>query len=66
MNVATAHLVTHPNPDPGSDPDGEAGGVDRDQVLAAAAMVMRERFGIEHATLQVEPSATTACTRTTW
>ena len=62
MNVATAHLVTAPDPEAG----GEGGGVDRDQVLAAAGAVMRERFGIEHATLQVEPTATTACTRTTW
>lgn len=42
MNVATAHLVTstdHPVA----------------EVLTAARTVLRARFGIEHATLQVEP-----------
>ena len=42
MNVATAHLVT-------------AAGADPHDVLDAAQDLMRERFGIEHATLQVEP-----------
>lgn len=42
MNVATAHLVTGEDVDPHG-------------VLDAAQAVMREQFGIEHATLQVEP-----------
>ena len=59
MNVATAHLVAAPK---GSD---EAA-VDSGVILAEAAAVMRERFGIEHATLQVEPAGTTACSQTSW
>ncbi len=51
MNVATAHLVA----DPGCS----------DEVLGAGRAVLRERFGIEHATLQVE-SATEECSRTDW
>lgn len=51
MNVATAHVVA------------DAGR--SDEVLAAGRAVLRERFGIEHATLQVE-SATEDCSRTTW
>lgn len=42
MNVATAHLVTRAGSPPGP-------------VLTAARTVLRSRFGIEHATLQVEP-----------
>lgn len=42
MNVATAHLVI----DPSCDPNG---------VLQGARTMMRQRFSIEHATLQVEP-----------
>lgn len=59
MNVATAHLVTAA-PRPG----GEA--PDTGAILAQAANVMRERFGIEHATLQVEPAGSSACAQTTW
>ncbi|GGD08853.1 cation diffusion facilitator family transporter [Nocardioides daphniae] len=51
MNVATAHLVAAP---------GEA-----DAVLATAAQVLRERFQMEHATLQVE-SASHECHTTDW
>lgn len=59
MNVATAHLVTAPVR------AGEAS-ADTSEILAQAAGVMRERFGIEHATLQVEPAGSSACAQTTW
>ena len=59
MNVATAHLVT-PNPRPG-EPSADSA-----PILAEAAAVMRERFGIEPATLQVEPAGSAACTQTSW
>ncbi|MBC9955874.1 cation diffusion facilitator family transporter [Yimella sp. cx-51] len=52
MDVATAHLVRSP--------EGSA-----DEVLAAAALVLRERFDIAHATLQVE-TRDGACTSTDW
>lgn len=52
MDVATAHLVRSP--------EGSA-----DEVLAAAALVPRERFDIAHATLQVE-TRDGACTSTDW
>lgn len=39
MNVATAHLVA---------------GTDGGRVLGKASLLLRERFGIAHATLQVE------------
>ncbi|QCX26268.1 cation diffusion facilitator family transporter [Nocardioides jishulii] len=51
MNVATAHLVAAP---------GET-----DAVLSAAAQVLRERFQMEHATLQVE-STSHECHTTDW
>ncbi|WP_110240244.1 cation diffusion facilitator family transporter [Nocardioides gilvus] len=51
MNVATAHLVAT---------QGRT-----DEVLAAAAGVLRERFHVEHATLQVE-GADHECHRTDW
>ncbi len=50
MNVATAHLVT----------TGE-----RDPVLAAAQDLLASRYGIEHATLQVE-SSDRGCTQQSW
>lgn len=53
MNVATAHLVCADGADPG-------------EVLGAAGRVLRERFGIDHATLQVEPRGTRSCVETTW
>ena len=59
MNVATAHLVIAPAR------AGEAA-ADTGTILAEAAQVMRERFGIEHATLQVEPAGSSACAQTTW
>ncbi|WP_076262020.1 cation diffusion facilitator family transporter [Intrasporangium flavum] len=59
MNVATAHLVT-------AVAEGGAAPVDSGAILAQAAAVMRERFGIEHATLQVEPAGSSACAQTSW
>ncbi|MFT3969782.1 MAG: cation diffusion facilitator family transporter [Micropruina sp.] len=53
MNVATAHLV--------SDQD-----VNTADVLVAASAVLRDDFGIDHATLQVEPSGSDACQGTAW
>jgi cobalt-zinc-cadmium efflux system protein len=53
MNVATAHLVA----------------ADAEQVpsvLEAATTVMRDQFGIAHATLQVEPSGNAACEELDW
>jgi len=51
MDVATAHLVT----------DGEPAA-----VLDAAARVLRERFSIAHATLQVESPTNPACQGADW
>ncbi|WP_436702147.1 cation diffusion facilitator family transporter [Nocardioides sp. BYT-33-1] len=51
MNVATAHLVTAP-------------GASRD-VLVAAQATLREKYGVDHATLQVESDAT-ACSELSW
>ncbi len=51
MDVATAHLVT----------TGDSGA-----VLGAAAGVLRERFSIAHATLQVEGPANPTCEGTDW
>lgn len=53
MNVATAHLVCADGADPGV-------------VLEAAGRTLRERFGIDHATLQVEPRGTRSCVETSW
>ena len=53
MNVATAHLMT------GDDADAHA-------VLDTARTVMRTTFGVEHATLQVEPDTHTGCQEVTW
>ena len=53
MNVATAHLVT-------------ARTTDAHAVLDEARQVMRSRFGVEHATLQVEPDTHTGCAEVTW
>ncbi|NYG06124.1 cobalt-zinc-cadmium efflux system protein [Phycicoccus badiiscoriae] len=53
MNVATAHLVTAQ--------DADAHG-----VLDQAMQVMRGQFGVEHATLQVEPDTHTSCKEVTW
>lgn len=53
MTVATAHLRT--------DDD-----VDAHAVLDRARQVMRERFCVEHATLQVEPASHTGCEEVAW
>ena len=53
MNVATAHLMTR------EDADAHA-------VLDSARQVMRTHFGVEHATLQVEPDTHTGCKEVTW
>lgn len=61
MNVATAHLVAAPADlhDPAQRPD-------TGRILTLASAVMREQFGIEHATLQVEPADSEGCGRITW
>ena len=53
MHVATAHLVTAPS-------------TDAHAVLDEARQVMRSRFGVDHATLQVEPDTHTGCAEVTW
>lgn len=53
MHVATAHLVT-------------AQSTDAHAVLDEARQVMRSRFGVDHATLQVEPNTHTGCAEVTW
>ncbi|RPF28011.1 cation diffusion facilitator family transporter [Georgenia muralis] len=53
MNVATAHLVATP-------------GADQHAVLGASRDVLRDTYGIEHATLQVEPADHGGCNDLTW
>ncbi|WP_131104466.1 cation diffusion facilitator family transporter [Ornithinimicrobium sufpigmenti] len=53
MNVATAHLVA------GQDADHNA-------VLITAREVLRDRYGIEHATLQVETAGSGGCHDLSW
>ncbi len=53
MHVATAHLVAE---DPRS----------MQSILEAARLVMREQFGVAHATLQVEPRTGEGCTELDW
>lgn len=53
MDVATAHLVTLEGADPHA-------------VLDGARELMRTRFAIEHATLQVEPESHVGCHEVTW
>lgn len=53
MNVATAHLVATP-------------GADHQEVLIGARDVLRERYAIEHATLQVEPADGAGCHDLSW
>ena len=53
MHVATAHLVCRDEADP-------------TRVLTEAAAVLRERFAIDHATIQVEPRSAHACVETNW
>jgi len=51
MHVATAHLVADP--------------ADREDVLAGAQTLLRERHGIDHATVQVETEAR-SCDELSW
>lgn len=53
MNVATAHLVLT---------DGASAG----EVLSRSQTLLEKRFGIEHATLQVEEQPTQRCHESTW
>ena len=53
MNVATAHLVAAPQ-------------ADHHEVLDNARDVLRDRFGIAHATLQIEPADHQGCQDLTW
>ncbi|WP_309505124.1 cation diffusion facilitator family transporter [Streptomyces sp. KM273126] len=53
MNVATAHLVT-------------ADRADGHTVLDQARDLLRDRHGVAHATLQVEPADHTGCDRVGW
>lgn len=53
MNVATAHLVA-------------ADGTSAHAVLDRARDVLRERYAIQHATLQVEPASHTGCHEIDW
>ena len=53
MNVMTAHLHVDDDADPES-------------VLRQAQAVVGEGFGLSHATLQVERTASEACHEITW
>lgn len=53
MNVATAHIVAH-------------NAQDHPAILTAARTLLRDEFGIEHATLQVEQEASHECQEATW
>jgi cobalt-zinc-cadmium efflux system protein len=53
MDVASAHLMVTP-------------GTDAHGVLDRARDVLRERYAIAHATLQVEPDDHTGCAEVTW
>lgn len=53
MHVATAHLVM------GESADGHA-------VLDRSRQLLRERHGVEHATIQVEPASHTGCQELGW
>jgi cobalt-zinc-cadmium efflux system protein len=53
MDVASAHLMTRA--------DADAHG-----VLDRARVLLSERFGIDHATLQVEPDTHVGCNELTW
>lgn len=53
MDVATVHLMTREDTDP-------------HRVLDAARDLLRDRHGVAHATLQVEPGTHTGCAEITW
>ena len=53
MDVASAHLMV-------------AVGTDTHGVLDQARLVLRERYRIDHATLQIEPDDHEGCEEMTW
>jgi cobalt-zinc-cadmium efflux system protein len=53
MDVASAHLMT-------------SVGADAHSVLDRARDVLRDRYSIEHATLQVEPDDHQGCAEVDW
>lgn len=53
MDAASAHLMT-------------TDGADAHQVLDRARVLLRDRFGVDHATFQVEPESHTGCTEVAW
>lgn len=53
MEVATAHLMTMTDTDP-------------HPVLDRARSILEDRYGISHATLQVEPDTHEACSEVSW
>lgn len=53
MNVATVHLVA-------------ADGLDTHPLLDAAGALLRDRFEIEHATVQIDPEDHSSCAELTW
>lgn len=53
MDVATVHLVA-------------AAGADTHAVLDAAGELMRDRFGVEHATVQIDPVDHSGCQQLRW
>lgn len=53
MHVATAHLVA-------------ATGAPVQPILDSAQKVLRDRHGVAHATLQVEPGASQGCKELDW
>jgi len=65
MNVATAHLVIAAQDDQGM-PAAGGPSADFHSVLDAAQKVLADRYGIEHATLQVEPTNHNGCSDLSW
>lgn len=53
MHVATAHLVLRAK-------------ASAPEVLQGAQLILRQNYGVEHATLQVEASASRNCEELTW
>jgi cobalt-zinc-cadmium efflux system protein len=53
MDVATVHLTTHE-------------GTDSHPVLDEAQGILRDRYSIAHATLQVEPDSHQGCSEVNW
>ncbi len=60
MDVATVHLVMDGGPEAGP------GSTDAAEVLQAAGRLLRERFGIAHATIQVESPQGYPCQGADW